>query len=128
MKAPNTYYAAATVHVGPPGSNKHKTILMHRVVTGAAEGQVVDHKDHNGLNNQVANLGIVTRRKNQLNRRDLDRNNTSGVSGVTWHKNKNKWVAQMSINEKNHYIGIYEHLEDAAMAVIDYEPKPRQTV
>lgn len=38
---------------------KGKKRLLHRVIAGAIEGQVVHHKDENKLNNDPANLEIL---------------------------------------------------------------------
>lgn len=51
------------------------SIYMHRLVMEIELGKLlsrkeeVDHIDHNGLNNQVRNLRIVTRSQNQSNQR-----------------------------------------------------------
>jgi len=46
-----------------------ETICMHRIVMNCPQGMVVDHKDHDGLNNQKPNLRICTDRENLLNRK-----------------------------------------------------------
>ena len=44
--------------------------------------------------------------------------NTSGVKGVSWSKERNKWEVQMYVNGKKHNIGRFEDLEVAkAMAI-----------
>lgn len=50
-------------------------ILMHREVLGVgpSEPRMVDHINHNGLDNRGANLRLVTNAENQLNRRDQGR-------------------------------------------------------
>jgi hypothetical protein len=42
---------------------------MHREVTGAPKGQVVDHVNHNTMNNRRCNVRICTDRQNQANKR-----------------------------------------------------------
>ncbi len=59
-KTRETWYAKAT---GPGNTS----ILMHRVLLGAGKGQLVDHKDGNGLNNQRANIRLATHRGNVAN-------------------------------------------------------------
>lgn len=46
----------------------------------------------------------------------IAKNNTSGYKGVTWDKNRRKWVAQIVFQGKNYYLGRYDKKEDAAEA------------
>ena len=56
----NTSYAT--------GYRGGKTIKMHRLIMGAPDHLVVDHIDHNGLNNTKANLRLCTIAQNSQNR------------------------------------------------------------
>jgi hypothetical protein len=44
-----------------------KHFLMHRLITGAGTGQVVDHIDHDTLNNRRENLRVCTHAENMRN-------------------------------------------------------------
>ena len=44
------------------------------------------------------------------------KNNTSGVKGVTWDKEKQKWRAQINFQRKNIYLGCFGTLESATKA------------
>lgn len=46
----------------------------------------------------------------------IGKNNTSGIKGVSYHKKSGKWRAQIRVQGKNYYLGIYERIEDAAAA------------
>jgi len=77
----------------------------------------VDHIDHNGLNNSWNNLRDVSNVENSKNQR-MRSNNTSGFTGVVWHKNHEKWQVQLSItdsdkNRKCMYGGQFENIDDA---------------
>ena len=43
----------------------------------------------------------------------LRSNNTSGVTGVAFNKNLNKWVAYISVNKKRIHLGSYVSFDDA---------------
>lgn len=47
--------------------------------------------------------------------------NKSGIKGVTWDSNRNKWIAQIRFRGKKYYLGRYEDKEDAAKARMEAE-------
>ena len=85
---------------------------MHNQVMGFPK-EFVDHRDHDGLNNQKSNLRKCTQSENQANsRRRID--NGSGFKGVC--RFRNKWQAQISVDGKLKYLGLYQVPELAAIA------------
>lgn len=92
-----------------------KTILMHRFIMGA-EGRevVVDHINHNTTDNRKSNLRICSQGQNTMNSHML-KNNTSGVKGVRFSKDKNKWNAYITFNKKQIHLGYFD-LKDEAIA------------
>lgn len=88
--------------------------LMHRLIMGANKNEYVDHINHNKYDNRKSNLRIVSRSQNSMNigRR---KNNTSGVTGVYLQKN-GKWIARITANNKNIYLGIFENKEEAIIS------------
>lgn len=92
-----------------------KTMYMHRLITGAKPGEVVDHIDRNPLNNTRANLRIGTYRQNKINQK-LEARNTSGFRGVHWHKQMEKWRAVINVDGKNKHLGLFVDKEEAAKA------------
>ena len=69
-------------------------------------GLVIDHIDANRSNNRIANLRICTFQQNHFNR-GKQSNNKSGFKGVSWHKQKQKWVAQIKIEGRNKFLGFF---------------------
>lgn len=104
-----------------PQSRKSYNILLHRaimermVARDLEKQELVDHVDRNPLNNTRANLRIVDRSKNAHNCR-IGKNNTSGVTGVTWNKKRQCWMSQIQVNYKNKYLGLFSNIEDAITA------------
>lgn len=91
--------------------------FAHRIIwemhnDNIPEGLVVDHIDGNRSNNCIANLRVCTFQQNHFNR-GRQSNNKSGFKGVSWHKQKAKWVAQIKIKGKNKFLGFYHDPEKA---------------
>lgn len=89
-----------------------KTIFMHRIINNTPEGMFTDHINRNKLDNRKENLRTVTEKQNKYNR-PVQKNNSSGYAGVHFDKNKKKWCASISINNKTKYLGRYINKEDA---------------
>lgn len=88
------------------------TILMHRLITDAPKGKVVDHINHNTLDNRKLNLRVCSQSENMMNSRKHIVN-TSGYKGVSWYKQTKKWTAQIRIKGKNTGLGYFESPEKA---------------
>lgn len=97
---------------------KRMTILLHRVILERMIGRTLtsteftDHIDGNPLNNRRENLRIATSAENQHNR-SKPRNNKSGYKGVTWQSAVGKWRAQIKVNGKAIYLGLFTTPEAA---------------
>ena len=95
-----------------------KHYMLHQLawlyMYGKFADGVVDHIDHNTLNNAKENLRDVSQLENCRNQK-LSKKNTSGVTGVFWNKNKNKWTAGIRVNKKYISLGNYELLEEAIL-------------
>jgi hypothetical protein len=75
----------------------------------------IDHIDKNPRNNQKENLRICTHKENCKNGK-ISTNNTSGFTGVTFDKSRNKYQAQLSIEGKMILLGRFDDLESAICA------------
>lgn len=89
-------------------------ILLHRIIMRARSGQIVDHKDRNGLNCQKINLRFCTKSQNQMNRRP--RGGTSRYKGVWLRGDTDRWQAEIHYNYKKVSLGCYNTQEEAAIA------------
>ena len=88
---------------------------LHRYLMDCPDNLVIDHINHNPLDNRRDNLRICTQQENDFNK-SIQCNNTSGVPGVYFVKRRNKWQAQIKINRKNIFLGYYNTIEEAAEA------------
>lgn len=94
-------------------------ISLHRFLMGlkSTDKRVVDHINHDTLENRYCNLRLCTRSQNQQNRRKRrGQILTSAYKGVRWHKKTSKWEAQICIQGKNKYLGLFAEEKDAALA------------
>lgn len=94
---------------------KKKVIKMHREILNPEKNMLVDHINHNGLDNTRENIRIVTHKENQRNQ-SVCSINTSGFAGVYWHKPRNKWRATIYVEGKRKDLGRFSKIEDAIEA------------
>lgn len=97
-------------------------VYMHRQIIGAPKESKVDHRDGDALHNWRGNLRLATNSQNLCNR-GPDRNNTSGFKGVHWDKSKNKWAAEIHINNRKVFLGRFSDINAAATAYADAATK-----
>ena len=92
------------------GKNSH--VKMHREIMGNPTGKQIDHINHNSLDNRKVNLRIVTGSQNQMNRK-IQKNNTSGYPGISFHKPTNSWNPTIKVNNKVISLKYFKTLSDA---------------
>lgn len=112
-KSKETYYVR--------GRQAKKQVHLHRYLLGLTNPKIqIDHRDHNGLNNQRDNLRIATNQQNQFNRQKTKlikgMTPTSLYKGVSWKKSHKKWYAQIQTNGKTKHIGLFTDEYEAHLA------------
>ena len=75
----------------------------------------VDHWNGDGLDNRRRNLRPATNSLNLANR-GPQANNTSGYKGVTWDRERQKWMAQIAIQGRHIFLGRFDDKCEAAQA------------
>lgn len=92
--------------------------LAHRVIwtmeTGRWPEEEIDHGDHDGSNNRLGNLSECSHGKNGRNQ-PLSKVNTSGVTGVHWCKQTQRWEVRMTHQMRPRFLGRFDSF-DAAVA------------
>lgn len=104
------YYAERKCHCL---DKKQHTIVMSRQIMSCPQTMLVDHKNHNTLDNQKVNLRICTKSENNHNC-NKPKNNTSGYKGVSWDKNTKKWEVNIKSNGNQRYLGRFSNKIRAA--------------
>lgn len=83
---------------------------LHRWLMDAPKGSHVDHINGDKLDNRRENLRVVTPQRNQVNRKRPNRNNRSGVRGVSYAPRLSApkpWRVQIMANRKQLHVGLY---------------------
>jgi hypothetical protein len=101
---------------------RQKTISMNRFIWELVNGPIpiglrIDHINGNTLDNRICNLRAVTNGQNIANSGRRRKGATySKFVGVTWHKQKQKWVAKIQVNHRNKHLGYFDSEEAASNA------------
>lgn len=100
-------------------------VLLHRIIMECDNTEVyIDHKhgEKSRFDNRKSNLRIATPNQNAMNR-VLLQTNTSGVTGVSFNKKRDKWEAYIGIDNKRINLGRFNDFEDAVSARKEAEEK-----
>lgn len=101
-----------------------ETIYLHRLVLGlptkVKDEIIVDHINGKKNDNRKSNLRICSFNENNKNL-GLRKDNNSGVPGVTWEKDRNKWKSQLICDNKIVLLKRFDSFEEAVIARIKAE-------
>ena len=93
-----------------------KNIMMHHLVFE----KNCDHINRNPLDNRKSNLRPASFKENARNS-SVAKNNTSGITGVTWNKRDSIWQARIGVDCKSKSLGYFNNKEDAIKARLNAE-------
>lgn len=115
VKKRDTYYAIRAIK----NKGKNTYVKMHNAIMNPGSNLIVDHIDHNGLNNQKSNLRNCTNKQNLRNRKARGRSKYLGVY-IKIDRNVNPpkeyIIAHIRSNDKCYHLGCFETEELAARA------------
>lgn len=96
--------------------------LAHRLaffyVTGEWPSEEIDHINGTRTDNRWANLRPCTSAENRQNQRRAHPGSSSGFLGVSWNARLEKWVAQIAIQGKRKYLGLFATEDEAQAAYV----------
>jgi hypothetical protein len=111
----NTHIPYANVAI------KTKTVKLHRLIAARMIGrplradEVVDHIDHNTMNNKRSNLRVISKALNGANKLKQRTPTSSKYKGVYWDKEKEKWTAHIKKpGDRQRRVGYSTDEEEAA--------------
>ena len=101
-------------------NKEHKEIKFHRLII--PDSEQVDHIKHKTYDNRKSQLRKATNQENTRNQ-GIQSNNTSGVTGVSQHKNTGLWQAYIGVDGKNIYLCCSKNKSEAEKMRKDAEEK-----
>ena len=97
----------------------NKCIYAHRAVYALTHGKwpthEIDHINGNPSDNRPENLRDVNHKENQRNMR-LSKASSTGETGVTFNRRRNKWMAHITIDGVYQHLGYHENKDSAITA------------
>lgn len=95
---------------------RRTTLSLHHLILGKPQkGMVVDHINHNGLDNRKENLRFATFTQNQQNSRSQV-GSSSKYKGVHWNTQTGRWKALLHVGAECIHLGYFTCEHQAALA------------
>lgn len=111
----NYHFIGTSINI----DEKRNTVAIHQIITGK---RFMDHKDRDPFNNRKENLREATYCENSWNH-NISNINTSGVIGVYFTKNINKWLARIVVNHEIIDLGYFTDKNCAIKKRLEAEAK-----
>lgn len=92
-------------------------------VYGAWPEKLIDHINGDPTDNRIENLREASVSENMHNQRCAHKHNRTGVLGVQWRPEKNKFRARITIDRKEIHLGHFDTVEDAQAAYLEAKRK-----
>ncbi|MEK4263669.1 HNH endonuclease [Paenibacillus sp. FSL L8-0499] len=115
-----SYYVVAN---SKKENGKRTKFILHRIIMNTEKGMIVDHINHDTLDNRKQNLRLVTQSENQENRLGATRKSKTGIRNVSYHKTSGLWVVVIGRNNKRVCLGHFKTLEEAEKVAIEGRKK-----
>lgn len=114
-KVSQTYWAKYESSNYFKSSINGKNVWLHRFIMNANNDEYVDHKNNDFNDYRKCNLRICDNSENNRNI-GLQKNNSSGITGVNWSEHVHKWRARITIYGEEKDLGFFDSKEEAAIA------------
>ena len=100
-------------------THNYKPYYVHRIIWLMVHGDwppnEIDHVNQNRSDNRIENLRAVDHANNNHNQ-TLRNTNTSGIMGVNWSNQRNKWVVYIYTDARKKHLGYFIDFFEAVCA------------
>lgn len=96
---------------------------LHRLIMNFPEKMIVDHINHDTLDNRRENLRVVNNSQSMQNVKGTRKDNKSGYKNVNWHKGMKKWRSRLIINGREFVIGYFDDVHEAGRRAFEARKK-----
>lgn len=103
------------IHIEQRRYKAHRLAWFY--VNGAWPDSLIDHVDRARDHNAICNLRQATNAQNLCNR-GAEKDSQSGLKGASFHKDTRRWQAQISVDKRKIYLGLYDSAEEAHAAYV----------
>jgi hypothetical protein len=94
---------------------EHRIIWL--IVHGEWPKDQIDHRFGVKFNNKIEELREANESEQRQNQK-IVASNSSGKTGVSWHKAASKWMAYINHENKRYYLGLFQTVEAASDAYL----------
>jgi len=113
------YFISLTDHYVEKNYKVHRLIYKFNNpdwdLHDSSSDNLIDHIDNCRSNNNIENLRVVNNSQNNQNK--------PLTKGYTWNKNNQKYQAQIKINNKYIYLGLYDTADEAREVYLNAKDK-----
>lgn len=121
-KEANSLATNGYIQISIGNMRTRKVYGAHRLawfyMTGTLPENEIDHIDQDKQNNRIINLREASSTINKRNS-PKQKNNTSGVNGVSWCKRDKRWYARIKIDGKVIHLGSFKDINDARVCRLE---------
>lgn len=96
---------------------------MQNFILGIKHGIIVDHINHNGLDNRKANLRVCSAQENSYNTKKKSNASTSKFKGVYFCRTHNRWKSEIRAKGVIYRLGYYKNEYEAYTAYVEAAKK-----
>ena len=114
------HYGYVVIRINTKLYKAHRLAWLY--VYGVWPDNGLDHINRNPADNRVVNLRDVSHSAN-LHNAQVRRGSRSGVAGVRWRVERNRWVASIKVGYRHHNLGSFRTLDEAVEARRDAEQR-----